>query len=184
MERFEPLEVRTVARFVDVQQRHHRPRLLLIAPNAAGRLDILCRRLRLAENHHQPKPRDVEADGNHVRGQRDIYPFVLRREIYGEPALCIGHGGRRFTRRQLRNLPADISVDKRTFRIVDPPLTSVIRNARRDFILDDATTATELSEAVEIPTSVMNGSAGFEAFLRRRLQPRLLRRGKDRKVRP
>jgi hypothetical protein len=49
----EPLEVRTVARTVHVEQRHHEPRLVAIAADTTRRLDVLGARLRLPEHHHQ-----------------------------------------------------------------------------------------------------------------------------------
>jgi hypothetical protein len=49
-----------------------------VASDATGRLDILGRGLRLPEHDHQAEPGDVEANGDHVRGERDINALLLR----------------------------------------------------------------------------------------------------------
>jgi len=77
VERFEPLEVRTIARTMDVEQGDHEAGLFGVASDTAGRLDVFSRRLRLTEHHHQPETRDVQADRNHVGRQRDVDVLIV-----------------------------------------------------------------------------------------------------------
>jgi hypothetical protein len=80
--RLKALEVRAVARAVNVQQRDHEPRPLVVAADAARGLDVLGSGLRLTENDHQPEARDVESDRDHVRGERHVDVLV---RVEGQP---------------------------------------------------------------------------------------------------
>ena len=52
----ELLEMRAVARLVQVKHDNHEARTIVITTDATGRLDVLRRRFWLALNHHQSKP--------------------------------------------------------------------------------------------------------------------------------
>ena len=77
MEDLEPLEVRAVARPVDVEQRDDQAGPVRVASDAAGCLDVLGAGLGLAEHDHQAKPGNVEADRDHVGGDRHVHPVLL-----------------------------------------------------------------------------------------------------------
>src|SRR5690606_3629385 len=62
----EALVMRTVARLVNVEERHNEARPRIVSTHATRRLDVLGVRLRLAEYTHQPEPGDVEANRDHV----------------------------------------------------------------------------------------------------------------------
>ena len=94
VEGLEALEVRAVAGLVHVEQRHHQAGAGVGAADAARGLDVLGGGLGLPEHHHQPQALDVEADGDHVGGERDVDRRVLllvRREVdWARPAaLCV-----------------------------------------------------------------------------------------------
>ena len=72
----EAFVVGTVARLVDVEERHDKPRPLVVSADAARGLDVLGVRLRLAEDDHQPEPRDVEADRDHVRRDGAVHALL------------------------------------------------------------------------------------------------------------
>ena len=81
MPRAKPLEVRSVSRLMDVQQRDHKARSHRIAANAACRLNILRAGLRLPKHHHQTQPDNIEPNRDHVRCKRNIDVFlVIKRE--------------------------------------------------------------------------------------------------------
>src|SRR5438552_3533285 len=63
-----PLIVRAIARLMYVEQRDDEPRSRIVTTDAACRLDVLCMRFWLAQHDHQPEARDIEAHGDHVRG--------------------------------------------------------------------------------------------------------------------
>ena len=103
VEKLEPFVMRSVTRPVHVEERHDQTGPILVTTDAARGLDVFGRGLRLTENHHQPKPRDVEADGDHVRGESDVDPVVVRVEER-EPPLRVRHLARRLARRELHRL--------------------------------------------------------------------------------
>ena len=72
----EALVVRTVARLVDVEQGDDQPWPLVVAPDAAGGLDVLGGEHGLADDHHQAQALDVEADRDHIGGERAVNPVI------------------------------------------------------------------------------------------------------------
>ena len=62
MEMAKLLEMRSVARLVQVEDDNNEARAIVVAANAAGRLDIFGRRFRLALYDHQSETQDVEAN--------------------------------------------------------------------------------------------------------------------------
>ena len=93
----EALVVGAVARLVDVEERHDEPRPLVVAADAARGLDVLGVRLGLAEDDHQPEPRDVEADRDHVRGDGAVHTLLDLVEAALQAPPRLGHlvGGAR-----------------------------------------------------------------------------------------
>ncbi len=73
----EPLVVRAVAWFAEVQESDDEAGLAGVAADAAGGLDVLGVRLGLAEHHHEAEALDVEADGNHVGGDGAVHALGL-----------------------------------------------------------------------------------------------------------
>src|SRR5262245_53045289 len=69
-----------IPRLVDVEQRHDKPRPVVITPDAARGLDVLGVGLGLAQNDHQPEARDVESHRDHVGrdGAVDTLLLVLK----------------------------------------------------------------------------------------------------------
>jgi hypothetical protein len=65
----EALVVGAVAGAVDVEEGDDEARALLVAADAAGRLDVLGGGLGLAEHDHEAEAGDVEADRDHVGGE-------------------------------------------------------------------------------------------------------------------
>ena len=90
MEDLEPLEMRSVARPVDVEQRDDQAGPVGVASDAAGRLDVLGAGLGLAEYDHQAEAGDVEADRDHVGGDRHVDPVLLV-EPQCQLAFGLGH---------------------------------------------------------------------------------------------
>ena len=68
----EPFVMGSVAWLVDVQDRDDQAGPFMVTANTAGRLDVLGAGLGLAENDHQAEPGDIEADRNHVGGDRHV----------------------------------------------------------------------------------------------------------------
>ena len=94
VKRLEALVVRTVTWTMHVEECHDQAWLVLVSTDSACGLDVLGGRLRLTEHDHQPEARDVQADRDHVRRQRDVYTFlraVLLREADGQTRLRRGH---------------------------------------------------------------------------------------------
>ena len=76
----EALVVGPVARLVEVQDGDDEAAAVVIAADAAGRLDVFGGGLGLALDQHEPEPRDVEADGDHVGGERHVDRLAARRQ--------------------------------------------------------------------------------------------------------
>jgi hypothetical protein len=85
----EALEVRAVARAVDVEEGDDQAGALVVAADAAGRLDVLGGGLGLAEHDHEAEAGDVEADGDHVGGEGDVDALLIG-EAEAEAALGLG----------------------------------------------------------------------------------------------
>ena len=70
----EALVVRAIPRLVDVEQRHDEARALVVAAHAARRLDVLGASSSAGpQHHHEAEPLDVDADGDHVAGERHVH---------------------------------------------------------------------------------------------------------------
>ena len=106
----EALVVGAVPRLVDVEQRHDEPRPLVVATDAARGLDVLGVRLRLAEHDHQPEPRDVEADRDHVGRDRAVHALLDVVEAQRQPPPRLGHLVGGHARGQLHDLRERLAV--------------------------------------------------------------------------
>ena len=116
--------VGAVARLVDVVDRDHQARAVLVAAHAAGGLDVLRAGFRLPEDDHQAKPRDVEADRDHIGGDGDMHRFVLTKG-QRQAALGFRHSRRALAAGQFDGFVIDLAVGKQAFGFADPlPLTS------------------------------------------------------------
>ena len=138
-----------VARFLHVEQRENKARLVRLASDAARRLDVFGRGLGLALNHHEAEARNIEAYGNHVGRQRYVdaervarilrQAFFRRRDVVGALA-----------RRQLKDLP-QAAISERLVRGRDPPaLVPIGRELSHHFVFDDPPRAAELPQGVEV----------------------------------
>src|SRR5215468_1011287 len=58
--------VRTIPRLVDIEERHDKPRSLVVPTDAACCLDVFGVHFRLAHDSHESQPGDVETDRDHV----------------------------------------------------------------------------------------------------------------------
>ena len=115
----EALVVRAVARLVDVEQRDDEPGSLVVAADAARRLDVLGVRLGLAEHDHQPEPLDVEADRDHVRRDGAVHALRLIMERTLESASRFGHLVGRHARGQLHHLREGLAVPEEPGLLAD-----------------------------------------------------------------
>ena len=174
----EALVVRAVARLVDVEERHHQARALVVAADAARRLDVLGVRLRLAEHDHQPEPRDVEADRDHVRGDRAVDALLLV-----ERRARAAAAPRRPCRSDTREVSSTTS--ENVLRSWKSPRSSPIRlrvavalDRVLDLLLEDPPRAAELAQAVEVAEHrhVRVGRVARRSCARRRRGRRARRR--------
>ena len=164
VEDLEPLEVRAVARPVDVEQRHDQAGPVGVAADAARRLDVLGAGLGLAEHDHQAQPGDVEADRDHVGGDRHVHPVLLV-EPQGQPALRLGdlvggHAGG-----QLDDLVGDRPVGEEPLLLADPLAVGVAGEPGVDLVLDDPPAAAQLAQAVEVAEQRHVGVGGVVGVL-------------------
>ena len=145
----EPLVVGAVPGLVCVQQGDHQPRPLIVPPHPAGGLDVLGMGLRLALNHHQPQPRNVQAHGDHVGGDGAIDPLLLVEGAF-QPLPRFGHlvggdaGG------QLQHLGKGAAVLEQAPRFADALALAVLLEGVLHLLLQNAPGAAEFAQAVEV----------------------------------
>ena len=146
----EALVVGAVARLVDVEQRHDEPGPLVVAADAARRLDVLGVRLGLAEHDHQPEPRDVETDRDHVGRDRAVHALLDLVERRLESAPRLGHLVGRHARGQLDHLGEGLAVLKEPGLLADPLARAVALDRVLDLLLENPARAAQLAQAVEV----------------------------------
>src|SRR5262245_37307902 len=97
---------------MNVEKRHDQPWPRIVSTHTTGRLNILGGHLRLAENDHESEAGDVEANGDHVGGERDVnsIPFVNAQR---EAAFCACDAVRTLSRSQLHDFIGDLSLCER-----------------------------------------------------------------------
>ena len=123
----------------------------MIPSHTAGRLNVFGRRFWLPLNDHQPEPGDVQANGDHVCGERDIDCVSgTRAELRLEGLLRFRHLVRGYARGQFQQF-LNLSIGKWTVLGIEPPaLGSVTPGAVSHFILDNPARAAELTQRIEI----------------------------------
>ena len=110
----------------------------MIAPDAACRLDILCRRFGLPLNQHKPEPRYVETNRDHVCGESYVDRVVGEAKESFKTFLGSRDVVRRYARGQFDR--------RRHFPVGEwligwsetPPLSAVTADAVAHFVFDDA----------------------------------------------
>ena len=145
----EPLVVGAVPGLVCIQQGDHQPRPLIVPPHPAGGLDVLGMGLRLALNHYQPQPGNVQAHGDHVGGDGAIDPLLLVEGAF-QPLPRFGHlvggdaGG------QLQHLGKGAAVPEQAPRFADALALAVLLEGVLHLLLQNAPGAAEFAQAVEV----------------------------------
>ena len=145
----EPLVVRAVARAIDVEDRDDQTRLVRATSHPRGRLDVFGRHLRLGKDGHQAKPGDIEADRDHVRGQRHIDPAgFIERTIQG----VLGRGDlvRAVSRGELLDLVTHFPIRERRIGIVQALTFPVLGQPAGQLVFDQSPGAAQLAKAAEI----------------------------------
>ncbi len=146
----EALVVRAVARLVDVEERDDEPGPLVVAADAARRLDVLGVRLRLTEHDHQPEPRDVEADRDHVRRDGAVDALLDVVEANPQPPPRLGHLVGGHARGQLHDLREVLAVLEEPALFADPLAAAVGLDRVLNLFLEDPPRPAQLAQAVEV----------------------------------
>jgi hypothetical protein len=96
-----------------------------------------------------PRPGDVEADGDHVRGDGHVHPVVVV-ERQRQPPLGLGHLVSAHAGGQLDHLVGDLPLREKPLLLAVPLTAGVARQAGAHLVLDDPPAAAQLAEAVEV----------------------------------
>ena len=142
--------MRSVTRLVDIQNRDHQTWPVRVSSNAACRLNVLGAGLWLTEHHHQSQPRNIQANRNHVRCNRDIHMLVVT-ERESESLLCFRDTSRIYAARQLDRLVVDLPAIKESRRLAFALPVCVPFQAIADFVFYQPSCSTKLTQAVEVP---------------------------------
>lgn len=144
------LVVRTVSRTGRVEHDGHQSRVPSTDPTCG--LDVLGGRLRLTHHGHQSQPVHVDADGDHVGGEKDIHGLVVR-----QPPLDLLETGRDL---------AGVGTTGQLGLFLDlPPFDAVpvreVLQIRLDIVVDLEFGRGQQPEAVEVPDERPVGVAYF-----------------------
>ena len=165
----ERLVVRQVAGACPVVDREHEPGVL--AADAAGRLDVLAGRLRLAGDDHRAESLDVDADRDHVRRQQHVdrprlavlaLPAVLLR-LARDPELV----------EHLRDVGGGLARGQLLEDQAAASLAAAAEHAALDVVLDQAAHPAQLAQRVEV-TDQRHVRVGRGAGLAAEHRPRRL----------